>query len=67
MIKVPVQKTKAVEIKIEIAQEAYKEYAAQFGKGQSLERLCERGGFSWYELASLLYDRIKRLEGVPKV
>ncbi|CAI2035885.1 Uncharacterised protein [Serratia fonticola] len=67
MTKVPVQKTRAVDINIEIAQEAHKEYAAQFGKGQSLERLCERGGFSWYELASLLYDRIKRLEGVPKV
>jgi hypothetical protein len=45
-----------------VAAEAYKEYAAQYGTGQSLARLNERGGFGWSELAILLYERIKRLE-----
>jgi hypothetical protein len=45
-----------------VAEEAYKEYSAQYGTSQSLERLCERGGFGAEELAILLYDRIKRLE-----
>jgi hypothetical protein len=45
-----------------IAEEAYKEYAAQYGRNQSFERLCERGGFSACELAQLLFERIKRLE-----
>lgn len=45
-----------------VAVEAYKEYAAQHGTTQSLERLCERGGFSATELAILLYERIKRIE-----
>jgi hypothetical protein len=49
-------------VPVEIAQEAYKEYAAQHGTSQSFERLCERGGFSATELAILLYERIKRLE-----
>ena len=44
-----------------IAEEAYKEYAAQYGTQQSLERLCERGGFGWEELATLLYERCLRL------
>ena len=45
-----------------VAEEAYKEYAAQNGTGQSFERLCERGGFGAFEMAHLLFDRIKRLE-----
>ena len=45
-----------------VAEEAYKEYAAQYGTSQSLARLCERGGFGAEELAILLYERIKRLE-----
>ena len=45
-----------------IAEEAYKEYVAQHGKDQSLERLAERHGFGCSELAILLYQRIKRLE-----
>jgi hypothetical protein len=47
----------------ELAEEAYKEYAAQYGISQTLDRLCERGGFSTTELMGLLFDRIKRLEG----
>jgi hypothetical protein len=50
------------EIPAEIVEEAYKEYAARYGTAQSLERLCERGGFGVAELARLLYDRIKRIE-----
>ncbi len=50
------------DIPLEIAQEAYKEYAAQFGTQHSLERLGERGGFGVGEIAWLLYDRIKRIE-----
>jgi hypothetical protein len=45
-----------------VAEEAYKEYADQYGNSQSFERLCERGGFGIDELAILLFDRIKRLE-----
>lgn len=29
--------------------EAYAAYAAQYGNGQSAERLAERGGFGWNE------------------
>ena len=46
----------------DVAEEAYKEYADQYGNSQSFERLCERGGFGIDELAILLFDRIKRLE-----
>jgi hypothetical protein len=45
-----------------VAEEAYKEYAAQYGTSQTFERLCERGGFGQSELAILLFNRIKRLE-----
>jgi hypothetical protein len=34
--------------------EAYAEYAAQYGRAQSAERLAERGGFGYYEIADLL-------------
>lgn len=62
----PVQKIQAYtgggQIPRVVAEEAYKEYAAQYGNEQSFERLCERGGFGAEELAILLYERIKRLE-----
>jgi len=45
-----------------VAEEAYKEYVAQNGHGQSFDRLHERGGFGAAELGILLYHRIKRLE-----
>lgn len=61
-MKVPVQKANLREVDAEIAQEAYKEYAAKYGPDQSFERLHERGGFCWAELADHLYARIKRLE-----
>jgi hypothetical protein len=46
----------------EHAEEAYKEYSAQFGTSQSLERLAERQGFGAAEIVTLLVQRIKRLE-----
>lgn len=49
-----------------IVQEAYKEYSDQYGDGQSLERLNERGGFGSAEVAILLYERIKRLERIMR-
>lgn len=48
-------------IPLEVAQEAYKEYASQYGTSQSLQRLNERGGFDATELAILLFERIQRL------
>ncbi|MCB5312093.1 hypothetical protein [Yersinia intermedia] len=61
-MKVPVQKSVNPTILAEYAEEAYKEYRAQFGTRQSLERLYERGGFSYAEMVMLLYQRVKRLE-----
>jgi hypothetical protein len=46
----------------EVAEEAYKEYAEQYGSSQTLDRLGERGGFGASEIAILLFERIKRLE-----
>ncbi|CNH64206.1 Uncharacterised protein [Yersinia intermedia] len=61
-MKVPVQKSVNPTIRAEYAEEAYKEYRAQFGTRQSLERLYELGGFSYPEMVMLLYQRVKRLE-----
>lgn len=47
----------------QIAEEAYKEYSAQYGTDQSFDRLHERGGFGVSEIIFLLFDRCKRLEG----
>ncbi len=58
----PVQQTNMNDIPKDWAREAYKEYSAQFGTQQSLERLGERAGFSWGELVMLLYQRIQRIE-----
>lgn len=33
-----------------VAERAYDAYAARYGRGQSLDRLCERGGFGPWEL-----------------
>jgi hypothetical protein len=38
----------------EIAEEAYSAYAQRYGKGQSLEELAKRGGFSWGEMDEYL-------------
>lgn len=37
-----------------LAEEAYVYYSAKYGKGQSLERLAERGGFGREELLFFL-------------
>lgn len=59
----PIQVTQSARsIPLEVAAEAWKEYAAQGHGRQSLERLCERGGFGASEMAILLYERIKRIE-----
>lgn len=34
--------------------EAWEAYAKRYGRGQTAERLAERGGFGWYELQKLL-------------
>lgn len=34
--------------------EAYGTYSGRYGKSQSAERLAERGGFAYWELADLL-------------
>lgn len=36
-----------------VAEKAYGAYAREYGKGQSLERLAERGGFGWCEMDDL--------------
>ena len=43
-----------------IARLAYEEYAHRYGRGQSFERLHERGGFGTEELISLLADLVER-------
>lgn len=50
-------------IPMEISAEAWKEYAAQGHGDQSHQRMIQRGGFGSVELAILLFQRIKRLEG----
>ena len=37
-----------------LAEKAYARYVARYGRGQSLERLAERGGFGRQELLDLL-------------
>ena len=50
-------------VPLELSLEAYKEYAEQYGTSQSHDRMIERGGFGILEIAVLLFERIKRLEG----
>jgi hypothetical protein len=59
---VPIQEEKQRMIPTPIAEEAYKEYAEQYGKEQTFARLCERGGFGFTEMIILLYQRCCRLE-----
>ena len=44
------QKTQYTRIPWSVAEKAYEVYAAQYGRGQSLERLAERGGFGNNEM-----------------
>lgn len=53
---------RVVTIPWEYAAEAYKEYSAQYGTQQTLERLAERQGFGVEEIIKLLVQRIERLE-----
>lgn len=61
---VPVQASVMRTVRAEIAREAYLEYSQQW-PGQTFERLHERGGFAWDEMAMLLYLRCQRLQGKP--
>lgn len=49
------------EVDWKIAEVAYKEYKAQYGNSQSLERIVERGGFGAKEIVVLLYEWIVRI------
>jgi len=42
-----------VQIPWSVAEIAYGKYVSLYGKGQSLERLAERGGFGWAEMDEL--------------
>lgn len=42
--------------------EAWSAYAAKYGREQSAERIAERGGFGFYELADLLGHEPKTWE-----
>jgi hypothetical protein len=48
-----VTKPGPVSIPWEIAEFAYAAYSQKYGRGQTLERLAERGGFSWGEMDML--------------
>lgn len=61
-MKVPVQRTSATDIDLDIAKAAFEEYKKQFGDAQSFERFHQRGGFCWAELAVFLFKRIQYLE-----
>lgn len=50
-----------------VAEMAYQSYAAKFGTSQSLERLAERGGFSWSEMDLLLPSWRKLVESDARV
>ena len=52
---VPVQASKAGQVPRVIAEAAYRDYKRRYGTQQSLDRMIERGGFSWAELVAFLY------------
>jgi hypothetical protein len=45
--------TGPVSVPWEVADRAWAAYSALYGRGQSVERLAQRGGFSWGEMDSL--------------
>ena len=57
----PLQLESAESLPKIVAEEAYKEYSARYGRQQSLKRLGERGGFGSAEIAILLFHRIERV------
>jgi hypothetical protein len=59
----PIQDTRGqAAVPLPVAEEAYKEYVAQYGHCQTLTRLAERGGFGAAEIAILLFERCQRLD-----
>lgn len=57
----PLQLSKITKIAEEIVKIAYEEYHYEH-PGQSFARIHERGGFSQFEVITLLYMRILRLK-----
>lgn len=53
----PVQAERQGRIDPAVTARAYEVYSHLYGTGQSLDRLNERGGFSWGELVMFLYAR----------
>ena len=53
----PVQAEPPGRIDPAVTARAYEVYAHVYGTSQSLDRLSQRGGFSWGELAMFLYAR----------
>jgi hypothetical protein len=47
-----------------VAEKAYSAYVAQYGRGQSLMRLAERGGFGWGEMDTLYPNWRKETDSV---
>jgi hypothetical protein len=54
----PVQAAKRGRVSREIVETAYHDYSRRQGDQQSLDRLLERGGFSWAELVFHLYSEL---------
>lgn len=50
----------------EIAEKAYEYYSEKFGKGQSLERLAERGGFDISEIICFLAKQFPNEEAIQR-
>jgi hypothetical protein len=55
-----VQRSEAGTVSMAVAEAAYRDYGRLYD--QSLERILERGGFSWAEMVYQLYAEIVRLE-----
>lgn len=43
----------------ELAEVVYQAYSHQFGNSQSIDRIAERGGFGWAEVAEI-FNRLRR-------
>jgi hypothetical protein len=48
-----------------LAERIYAVYADLYGRDQSLERLAERGGFSWVEIPHIRVDYLRRRGKYP--
>ena len=41
------------------AEKVYEAYVALYGNGQSIDRIADRGGFGWAEVAAI-FDAVRR-------